>query len=90
VGKHVKMEAKAKIIIFFVVKDHLTPHIAKKTIVKEMYEALVCLYHSSCVYLARVIKFKDQLVAIGTKVEDKELVFVTPSHLGVTRGDHFL
>jgi hypothetical protein len=46
---HHKKEAKAKRIILDLVKDHFIPHIAEKMTGKDMFEALVGLFQSSCV-----------------------------------------
>jgi hypothetical protein len=43
---HKKKEVKTKRMIMGVVKDHLIPHISKKKMAKEMFDALVSLYQS--------------------------------------------
>jgi hypothetical protein len=43
---HRKREEKAKRVLLDYVKNHLIPHIFEKKTAKEMYEALVGLYHS--------------------------------------------
>jgi hypothetical protein len=43
---HTKREVKAKQMILDVIKHHLIPHISKKKIAKEMFDALVSLYQS--------------------------------------------
>lgn len=49
VTAHYKKKAKAKIIILDLMKDHFIPRIAEKMTGKDMFEALVCLFQSSCV-----------------------------------------
>jgi hypothetical protein len=46
---HNKKEAKDKRIILDFVKDHFITHIVDKTTSKEMFEALIGLFQSSCV-----------------------------------------
>lgn len=47
--KYEKAQAKAKYMILDAVKDHVIPHIAKKTTTKEMWDTLTTLYQgSSC------------------------------------------
>ena len=43
---HRKREVKAKRVLLDSVKDHLIPHISKKTIAKDIYDALVVLYQN--------------------------------------------
>lgn len=49
VEKYEEAKAKAKCMILDRVKDHVIPHIAEKTIAKEMWDTLTTLYQGSSV-----------------------------------------
>jgi hypothetical protein len=85
-----KKEVKEKIIILYLVKDWFIPHIIDKMIGKKMFDSFVGWFmqndistiHLSKIdivvsYLASTTELKDQLVSIGTMVEDKKLVSIT-------------
>jgi hypothetical protein len=55
---HKKKKVKAKQMIMDVVKDHLIPHISKKKIAKEMFDALVGLYQSENINKKMILQNK--------------------------------
>jgi hypothetical protein len=56
--KHNKKATKVKRIILDSVKDHLVPHIVEKKYIKDMYEALITLYHSVNIFRKMLMKNK--------------------------------
>jgi hypothetical protein len=75
---HVKKEAKEKRIILDLVKDHFIPHIVDKTISKDMFEALVGLYQSSCV--SRQMLLRNKLSAIHMSKTDTMVSYLAKDH----------
>jgi hypothetical protein len=58
--EHTKKSIKVKQIILDMVKDHLIPHITKKKMVKEMFDAMVMLYRS--VNVSHKMLLKNKLI----------------------------
>ena len=65
---HKKKEVMAKRVLLDSMKDHLIPHISKKTEAKNMYDALVALYQSG--NASRKLILKHQLGAIKMSRSD--------------------
>jgi hypothetical protein len=63
-----KKEVKAKRVFLESVRDHLIPHIAKKTSAKEMYDDLVSLYQNK--NIGRFLHLKNEIQVINISSED--------------------
>jgi regulator of replication initiation timing len=64
---HKKREVKAKQVLVEFVKDHLIPHISKKTYSKEIYDALVGLYRNGNIGMKLHLKHQLQVVRMSSE-----------------------
>jgi len=55
---HKKKEVKAKWMIMDTIKNHLIPHVSRKKIAKEMFNALVGLYQSENINRKMILRNK--------------------------------
>ena len=78
-----KIDSRAMLIIMDGVKDDIVPHLSGKKTALEMWKALESLYQSKnknrkgegvVLYLTKLAQIRDELVAVGSKTKDEELV----------------
>ena len=73
--EHKKNDAKARLLILDVVRDHIIPHILGKKIAKEMWEALKKLYQSDNEHRNMVLR--DKLRATKMSKIDTVATYLT-------------
>jgi hypothetical protein len=61
-----KKDIKAQRVILEAIKDHLIPHVAEKTISKEMFDALVSLFQSDNMSRKMILKTKLREYRLST------------------------
>jgi hypothetical protein len=71
---HKKKEVKSKRMIMDAIKDHLIPHISKKKMVKEMFDALVGLYQSENINMKMILHNKLRSVEMTRSEHHHQLL----------------